>query len=240
MNCLMNRILIAAAVSAAALQMSYNAEAQELVPIFGHTDKAVLTLNDGTVINGYNRLTLDFGAVVGISEKSNGTITTYKSADIKSLDLFPRKGEPKHYETTRATLVNTAFAGIKEPKFHPYPLLLQVVFQGKYVTGYVLDMDTPDEDNTSKRTYLYYYKVNGTGWAEIYWEKDSNQFMQGGPGMKKQLKKEFSQWPDVAVWFDTKEYSGKKFTRNPLMVLEVLDSVLARDAESATESAAQD
>ena len=209
----------------------HTAEAQILSPIFGQTDKAVLTLNDGTVIEGYNRLTLDFGAVVGISETTNGSFKTYYSKDIKSLDLYPRTGDAIHYETTLATRFNSAFAGGRV-SIHSIPLILQVVFEGENVTGYVLDMDTNDEENTYKRTYYYYYKVKDAEFAEIYWEKDSNMLLQSGPGMKKQLKKEFSAWPEVVNWIDSKEYKPKAFTKNPLIVLEILDTVLDKAASA--------
>lgn len=223
-------------MAALLLGFSLPSRAQIIAPIFGTTDKAVLTLKDSTVVRGYNRLTLDFGAVVGISETPNGRFKTFASPDILSLDLepYPYKGQIKHYETTRATMTNSAFAGGKV-MLHPIPLLLQVAYEGENVTGYLLEMQMSEDEGEQISQFYYYYKCKGAEFAEIFWEKKSNQFWQSGAGMKNELKKDFQAWPAVVEWLDSKEYKSRQFTKNPFIILEVLDRAIS-EAPSSGEA----
>ena len=88
--------------------------------------KAVLTLKDGTVLNGYLQNDIHFMKKnIYFSETQNGKDVKYKIVDIKSLEVDNALQDGK----------KRIFILIDDdPKF---PFLATEVFKGKHVTGYM-------------------------------------------------------------------------------------------------------
>ena len=88
--------------------------------------KAVLTLKDGTVLNGYLQNDIHFmKKYIYFSETQNGKDVKYKIVDIKSLEVDNALQDGKK---------RTFILIDEDPK---YQYLATVVYKGKHVTGYM-------------------------------------------------------------------------------------------------------
>lgn len=194
--------------------------------------KAVLTLKDGTVLNGYLQNDIHFMKKnIYFSETQNGKDVKYKIVDIKSLVVDNALQDGKK----RTFILND-----DDPKF---PFMATEIYKGKHVTGY---MEPYAFDNTttsrsfggimsSNTTYLgcraYHYMVDG-GKHVYYWnlfestkinakrEKYSQQ------KLLKKIRTKFKDYPAVADEVEKRGLTAEQIHENPTILLEILDKSL--------------
>ena len=131
--------------------------------------KAVLTLKDGTVLNGYLQNDIHFMKKnIYFSETQNGKDVKYKIVDIKSLEVDNALQDGK----------KRTFILIDEDPTFQY--LATVIYKGKHVTGYMQPFAFENSTHsrsftgiwTNNTVYLgcrsYDYKVDG-GKLVYYW-----------------------------------------------------------------------
>ena len=110
--------------------------------------KAVLTLKDGTVLNGYLQNDIHFMKKnIYFSETQDGKDVKYKIVDIKSLVVDNAMQDGKK----RTFILND-----DDPKF---PFMETEFYKGKHVTGYMEPYAF--ENNTTSRTFtgIMYYAL---------------------------------------------------------------------------------
>ena len=195
--------------------------------------KAVLTLKDGTVLNGYLRNDIHFMKKnICFSETQNGKDVKYKIVDIKSLvvDNALQDGKKRTF-----ILIDD------DPKF---PFLATVVFKGKHVTGYMEPYAF--ENNTTSRTFTgimyyantiysgcraYHYTIDG-GKHIYYWNlfesKKINDKREKYSQKKllNKISKKFKDYPAVAEEVEKRGLTAEQIHENPTILLEILDENL--------------
>ena len=195
--------------------------------------KAVLTLKDGTVLNGYLRNDIHFMKKnICFSETQNGKDVKYKIVDIKSLvvDNALQDGKKRTF-----ILIDD------DPKF---PFLATVVFKGKHVTGYMEPYAF--ENNTTSRTFTgimyyantiysgcraYHYTIDG-GKHIYYWNlfesKKINDKREKYSQKKllNKISKKFKDYPAVAEEVEKRGLTAEQIHENPTILLEILDKNL--------------
>ncbi len=195
--------------------------------------KAVLTLKNGTVLNGYLQNDIHFMKKnIHFSETQNGKDVKYKIVDIKSLVVDNALLDGKK----RTFILND-----DDPKF---PFLATEVFKGKHVIGY---MEPYAFENTiTSRTFTgimytaattysgcraYHYTVDG-GNHVYYWnlfESKKVNAKREKYSQKKLLKKireKFKDYPAVADEVEKKGITAEQIHENPTILLEILDKSL--------------
>ena len=194
--------------------------------------KAVLTLKDGTVLNGYLQNDIHFMKKnIYFCETQNGKDVKYKIEDIKSLEVENALQDGKK---------RTFILIDDNPKFQ---FLATEVFKGKHVTGY---MEPYAFDNTTtsrtftgimstNTTYLgcraYHYMVDG-GKHVYYWnlfESEKINAKREKYSQKKLLKKiseKFKDYPAVAEEVEKRGLTAEQIHENPTILLEILDKSL--------------
>lgn len=194
--------------------------------------KAVLTLKDGTVLNGYLQNNIHFmKKKISFSGTQNGKGVKYKIEDIKSLEVENALQDGKK---------RTFILVDDDPKF---PFLATEVFKGKHVTGYMepyaFDNSTHSRSFTGIWTnitvYLdcraYHYTVDG-GKHVYYWnlfESKKNNAKREKYSQKKLLKKireKFKDYPAVADEVEKRGLTAEQIHENPTILLEILDKSL--------------
>ena len=195
--------------------------------------KAVLTLKDGTVLNGYLRNDIHFMKKnICFSETQNGKDVKYKIVDIKSLvvDNALQDGKKRTF-----ILIDD------DTKF---PFLATVVFKGKHVTGYMEPYAF--ENNTTSRTFTgimyyantiysgcraYHYTIDG-GKHIYYWNlfesKKINDKREKYSQKKllNKISKKFKDYPAVAEEVEKRGLTAEQIHENPTILLEILDKNL--------------
>ena len=194
--------------------------------------KAVLTLNDGTVLNGYLRNDIHFmKKKIYFSETENGKDVKYPIVNIKSLEVDNALQDGKK---------RTFILIDDDPKF---PFLATEIFKGKHVTGY-MEPFAFDNTTTSRSfggimstntTYLgcraYHYTVDG-GKYVYYWmlfESEKVNAKREKYSQKKLLKKikdKFKDYPVVAEEVEKRGLTAERIHENPTILLEILDKNL--------------
>ena len=194
--------------------------------------KAVLTLKDGTVLNGYLQNDIHFMKKnIYFSETQNGKDVKYKIVDIKSLVVDNALQDGKQ----RTFILNE-----DDPKF---PFMSTEVYKGKHVTGY---MEPYAFGNTttsrsfggiiSSNTYslgcrAYHYTVDG-GKLVYYWnlfESEKINAKREKYSQKKllnKISKKFKDYPAVAEEVEKRGLTAEQIHENPTILLEILDKSL--------------
>ena len=181
--------------------------------------KAVLTLKDGTVLNGYLQNDIHFMKKnIYFSETQNGKDVKYKIVDIKSLEVDIDD----------------------DPKF---PFLATEVFKGKHVTGYMepfaFDNSTHSRSFTGIWTnitvYLdcraYHYMVD-SGKHVYYWmlfedkKINSKREKYSQKKLLKKIKDKFKDYPAVAEEVEKRGLTAEQIHEDPTILLEILDKSL--------------
>ena len=195
--------------------------------------KAVLTLKDGTVLNGYLQNDIHFMKKnIYFSETQDGKDVKYKIVDIKSLvaDNAMQDGKQRTF-----ILIDD------DPKF---PFLATEVFKGKHVVGY---MEPYAFENTiTSRTFTgipyvagtnysgcrsYHYMVDGSKHV-YYWnlfESKKINAKREKYSQKKLLKKiseKFKDYPTVAEEVEKRGLTAEQIHEDPTILLEILDKSL--------------
>ena len=194
--------------------------------------KAVLTLKDGTVLNGYLQNDIHFMKKnIYFSETQNGKDVKYKIVDIKSLvvDNALQDGKKRTF-----ILVDD------DPKF---PYMATEVYKGKHVTGYMepfaFDNSTHSRSFTGIWTniesYLgcraYDYTVDG-GKHVYYWRLFENKKFNAKrekysqQKLLKKIREKFKDYPAVADEVEKRGITAEQIHEDPTILLEILDKSL--------------
>ena len=192
--------------------------------------KAVLTLSDGTVINGYLRENIHHVYhKVPISETVDGKKINYKTKDIQSLVVTMPDGTAETY-----ILIYTWDQYKK--KAEKEPMLAVVDFKGNHVIGYAypslyeqtsaaVPSSYFQSYTRTRDAWLYYYVVDTDKervrcfWSYIPSKKTSKKFI-------KNLKKDFKEYPFVAETVEAEGITAEQINQNPMLLLEILDKNL--------------
>lgn len=195
--------------------------------------KAVLTLKDGTVLNGYLQNDIHFMKKnIFFSETQNGKDVKYKIVDIKSLEVDNALQDGKK---------RTFILIDEDPKFQ---YLATVVYKGKHVTGYMEPFAF--ENTITYKTFTgipyaggytysdcraYHYTVDGSKQV-YYWRLFENKKINAKRekySQKKLLKKikdRFKDYPAVAEEVEKRGITAEQIHENPTILLEILDKSL--------------
>lgn len=199
--------------------------------------KAVLTLNDGTVLNGYLRTDIyfiDYNFL--FSETEDGKSVKYKNEDVKSLVVKDCFGEGKN-----VTLVPIYLYFSEMKKIMKHPFLVIQAFQGKHVKGYI--RLSHFENSTTSRSFSgvmssstiyqsgtrqYIYNVDSDSTMNrIYW---LYRLVNGKPkylkSKMKELKKDFANYPQFLETIEKQGITAEQINDDPIMLLEILDKSL--------------
>ena len=194
--------------------------------------KAVLTLKDGTVLNGYLQNDIHFmKKYIYFSETQNGKDVKYKIVDIKSLEVDNALQDGK----------KRTFILIDEDPTFQY--LATVIYKGKHVTGYMepfaFDNSTHSRSFTGIWTnitvYLdcraYHYMVD-SGKHVYYWmlfedkKINSKREKYSQKKLLKKIKDKFKDYPAVAEEVEKRGLTAEQIHEDPTILLEILDKSL--------------
>lgn len=195
--------------------------------------KAVLTLKDGTVLNGYLQNDIHFMKKnIYFSETQNGKDLKYKIENIKSLQVENALQDGKK---------RTFILIDDNPEFQ---FLATELFKGKHVVGYM--QPYAFENTVTSRTFTgipyvantnysgcraYYYMVDG-GKHVYYWnlfESEKINAKREKYSQKKLLKKikdKFKDYPAVAEEVEKRGLTAEQIHEDPTILLEILDKSL--------------
>ena len=184
--------------------------------------KVILTLNDGTVINGFLKSDI-MGDKIKVSETFKGKGKKYATTDIKTLVFPPTESDERELTFVPVMVHDNHELVNKNPKS---PRLLMKVYETERMIGYI----SPAEDFTFTPTMMsywnsmkYYYQVKGEKRAYTYWKVYVNAKVIG---LKKMLKKCFKRFPAVKDYIDSKSFNSKEFFNSPEMLMPVVDDAL--------------
>ena len=194
--------------------------------------KAVLTLKDGTVLNGYLQNDIHLMKKnIYFSETQNGKDVKYKIVDIKSLEVENALQDGK----------KRTFILIDDNP--DYQFLATVIFKGKHVTGYMepfaFDNSTHSRSFTGIWTnvgsYLdcraYHYTVDG-GKHVYYWRLFENKKFNdkrekySQKKLLKHIQNKFKDYPAVADEVEKRGITAEQIHEDPTILLEILDKSL--------------
>ena len=195
--------------------------------------KAMLTLKDGTVLNGYLQNDIHFMKKnIYFSETQNGKDVKYKIENIKSLEVENALQDGKK---------RTFILIDDNPEFQ---FLATELFKGKHVVGYM--QPYAFENTVTSRTFTgipyvantnysgcraYYYMVDG-GKHVYYWnlfESEKINAKREKYSQKKLLKKiseKFKDYPTVAEEVEKRGLTAEQIHEDPTILLEILDKSL--------------
>lgn len=186
--------------------------------------KVIVTLKNGTVINGYIRSSLMDGAMkVSVSETPNGKSTTYPSADIKTL-VYPPNDQDQSTITYVPSRAKKSVASLwGKGKEFKAPVMLRIIYEGKNITGYTLtciDATATRNRVVYRNAYKYYFKKKGEEVAIPYY------YDIGGItiGLKSSLKKVFADYPGVIKAIEQDDSAVKDVKSDPATMLPFIDA----------------
>lgn len=190
-------------------------------------NKVVLTLKDGTIVQGYLSGDL-FSDMVKISENFHGKSQKYSTNDILTLKLTPN-------DTTSFTFIPMLvydywkLSGKKSKN----PLLLMPIYETERMIGFI----APDTDFSMAPNALgmgfqfifgtvkYFYYIKGEERAYSFWKVQTGKPI----GLKKSLKKyPFKRLKYVCDYIDSKDFDSSAFQDNPMILLPIIDEALQR------------
>ena len=196
--------------------------------------KAVLTLNDGTVINGYLRSDIHFMQErVLLSETEDGKEVKYKNETIVSLVVKTDDGKDVKFEPIK-------LYWNEGKKILKTPVLAIPNFQGKHVKGY---MYPAYYDHTSTSIsfsgIMSMTSYNTEEWWAIYnVDTDSTRnrhYWVHAPTLKKQktlktclkdMDTDFKEYPQVRETVEKQGLTKEQIDKDPTILLEILDKSL--------------
>ncbi len=198
--------------------------------------RVVLTLKDGTVINGYLRTALmPDKRTVGIGEAPKGKYMKYANSDIESLVLPASAENP---EALTFIPVKDRFAERKKP--NKEPSLMVKTFEGKHVTGYrfptISDFTVSGgypggaQVTTTRITGIWGFscRVEGEEAAVSYWynSPEGGRILVNPDAYLKQLGKRFDKYPELIDALRKENLDKAAIRQRPEAVLEVLDRII--------------
>ena len=202
--------------------------------------KAVLTLNDGTVLNGFLRNNLHFdGSFVMFSDTEDGKKVKYKNETIKSLCVKDYLGEGKD-----ANFIPLILYWREGKRFFKTPSLAIQIYQGKHVKGY---MSPSSFDHTSTNRsftgvitsntnieadlwdFIFYVDSDSTRYCP-YWtyrpEPVNPKFARYMKYTMRNMKKDFKAYPQVLEEIEKQGLTAEQINKAPIILLEILDKSL--------------
>ncbi len=191
--------------------------------------QAILTLNDSTIITGYLRSNLhDVGSKVAISENGGSKKSSYKIADIHSLEVTYPDGQ-------RETYIPVHTWDEHSKKTNKNPFLVTVCFSGNHIVGYRMPSQyikssaaVPSSNFQSYswkyNAWIFFYQINNSGIIKDFWVHIP---VKKAPKLKsiiKKAKKDFKEYPIVAETIEARGLTAEEIIKNPCILLEILDS----------------
>lgn len=183
--------------------------------------KVEVTLTGGKVVKGTTRTLFSVDDANSIKVKdAKGEKKTYKSTEVKNLRVYDDKSH-KWY-TFEALKAQKALPNVwnKNPKPYSDPVFLQVVYEGKNVTGYVHNISTQTNTKTLQLTGtggMLYFKLKKEDVARAFW-------MSAAVGWRAELKLVFKDFPVMKPVI--KELDSKSFYADPFALIKTFDGLL--------------
>ena len=187
-------------------------------------DRVIVTLKDGTVIDGYLKSEI-MSDKVKVKDKVTHKTQKISTEDMEKL-VFPPTEKDTSTAEYRPVMVYDYVISALESKKVKHPRLLMKVFETDKMIGYISPTTDFTFTGTWHTTYVgvpkYYYYVKGDQRAYAYWYE-----VKGiTTGLKGHLKKFFSRFPSVVEFIDSDEFSSKEFKKHPeMMMLLVAESL---------------
>lgn len=196
--------------------------------------KAVLTLKDGTVLNGYLRTDIHFmQKCVLFSETEEGKDVKYKNETIKSLVVKNCFGDGKE-----TTFIPVKLYWREAKKILKTPVLVIQNYKGKHVKGYMYPTFFDDTrtsinagvmQNTSMYSgeWWYLYNVDSDNTKNIsYWDYSYSRKPKSLKNRLKSMSKDFKEYPQVCEAVEKQGLTIEQISENPTILLEILDKSL--------------
>ena len=196
--------------------------------------KAVLTLKDGTVLNGYLRTDIHFmQKCVLFSETEEGKDVKYKNETIKSLVVKNCFGDDKE-----TTFIPVKLYWREAKKILKTPVLVIQNYKGKHVKGYMYPTFFDDTrtsinagvmQNTSMYSgeWWYLYNVDSDNTKNIsYWDYSYSRKPKSLKNRLKSMSKDFKEYPQVCEAVEKQGLTIEQISENPTILLEILDKSL--------------
>ncbi|WP_314314159.1 hypothetical protein [Hoylesella marshii] len=195
--------------------------------------KCVLTLNDGKKVEGWymkasygtygpeNVKNMDEITITPTKGGKDGT--TYHANDVKKLVCTNEEtGDVKEYWSLYAIKALTHPENMK-PSGHKYFWL--VVYQGKYVTGF-LSVSSWTYGTMGRETSTpCSYCIDGDNIAVTFFVPTNAITI----GLRANLKYRFKRFPKMVDYLDSKELKLKEIKKDPFVLLEQLDRILSNE-----------
>lgn len=202
--------------------------------------KAVLTLNDGAVLNGYLRIGIHFmQTYILFSETEEGKDVKYKNETIKSLVVKDCFGEGED-----ATFIPLRLYFREGKTTFKHPSLAIQIYQGKHVKGYmapnVFDHTSTNRSFTGVTTsitnlesdiwdFIYNVDTDSTRYCS-YWtyrpEPVNPKYARYMKYTMRNMKKDFKPYPKVLEEIEKRGLTAEQINKDPKILLEILDESL--------------
>lgn len=184
--------------------------------------KVVLTLHDGTIVNGFLSGNI-MGDKIKVSETFKGKTQKYKTADIESLVFPATENDDSEVVFTPMMVHDPCEIVGRNPKS---PRLLMKIYETDKMIGYV----SPAEDftftptlHTMWGTMKYYYYIKGEKRAHAYWKIIINSKVIG---LRKMLKGRLDRFPLVKEYLDHGNFDSKEFFDHPEVLMPVINEAI--------------
>lgn len=194
---------------------------RETLPDKHARDRMILTLNDGSVIEGYLKGDI-MGKEVKVAQGSYGNkARKYRLEDITTL-AFPGIGGAD-------TIVYEPVMVLKDAKKRSRSLrLLTRFYDSPCLAGFTapytaMGIDALDHPMRFT-TVLYYYQVKSEGVAVQYW--DHQLAGQGTYTVKNFLSVTFKHYPSIVQVVNGKDFDHRAFLNDPKLLMPILDQAV--------------
>ncbi len=195
--------------------------------------KAVLTLNDGTTLNGYLRTNIHFmQKQVLFSETEEGKDVKYKNETIQSLVVKDCFGD-----STEATFVPVKLYDVYKKKIPRKPILAIPHYQGKHVKGYLyptffddtrtsISSGVMQSHSTYSGVWLWLYNVDSDSTRNrVYWNLPTRK-PRSLKSRLKEITKDFKEYPQVREEVEKQGLTVEQIDEDPRILLDILDKSL--------------
>lgn len=185
------------------------------------SDRVILTLKDGTVIEGYLKSDIA-GKQIKVAQGSyKGKTRKYRLEDIRSL-AFPGDGSGEATVYEPVMVLNDAGKQVRSLR------LLTRVYDSPWLAGYTAPytgwgIDALDHPMRFT-TILYYYQVKGEDAAVNYW--DLQWADQGTYMVKTFLSITFKHYPSLVQQVNGRDFDFSAFVNDPKVLLPMLDQAV--------------
>ena len=190
-----------------------------------------LTLNDGTVIDGFLRSDLhNAGGKVSVSVNPDGKKMSYKISEINSLNVTDSDSENVMY-------IPIHIWDSYSKKVDKNPYLATICFKGNHVTGYRMPAQYIRSSAAVPSSNFQSYSWKYEAWFFCY-KTDDNDIIKifytyipvkKAPNLKsiiKDARKNFKEYPVVAENIENEGITAEEIIDNPCVMLEILDKSL--------------